>query len=162
MSYTVNAATDTAVRASISTPVASLTFASAVISTADVSSANRSRTSTWVREIGWQSGIRSLVLLAPVIPASFATVRTSPLARELEATRENACGERRTRPVATAERGDGSFRVTSTMDALPAPSTWDRDEVGRRGTVSKKYRRKKDWSHGEKRRASPRLQTMLW
>src|SRR5581483_426243 len=76
MSYTVSAATDAATSASISTPVCAVVSAVAVSSTAP--STSSARTSTFVSGSGWQSGIRSLVRFAAMIPASSAAARASP------------------------------------------------------------------------------------
>ena len=78
MSYTVRAATDTAVRASISTPVLAEVRAVAVISIRLWAWSSSKSTFTWFRGKGWQRGINSEVLLAPMMPASWAMVSTSP------------------------------------------------------------------------------------
>ena len=76
MSITVSPATATEVSASISTPVRSAVRAVAVISTA--SSVTSRSTVTPCSAIGWHSGTRSGVRLAPAMPAIRATAIASP------------------------------------------------------------------------------------
>src|SRR5579872_878138 len=118
MSYSASAATETAVSASISTPVLPVTRTSASISTASSSTVS----STATREIGsgWQSGIRSLVLFAARMPATRATPSASPLGTSPARSRAAVAGAIRTRPRATARRLVSAFSVTSTMCASPA------------------------------------------
>ena len=78
MSYTVRAAADTAVRASISTPVFPSQVTVAVISTEHRSSSRESSRSTPSKATGWHMGISSGVRFAPMMPAICATVSTSP------------------------------------------------------------------------------------
>ena len=80
MSYTVSAATDTAVSASISTPVFAVVRTVAVISIAPRASSGSSETSMPVSGSGWQSGISSCVRFAAMMPAICAVVSTSPFA----------------------------------------------------------------------------------
>src|SRR6478672_11558145 len=74
----VNAATDTAVSASISMPVCAAIFAEAVIMI--LFCFTEKFTSQWVRGRGWQSGMSSPVFLAALIPAMRAVARTLPFA----------------------------------------------------------------------------------
>ena len=69
---------ETAIKASISTPVFPMLLAVAVIFTPGIASSNARSTSTLVSGRGWQSGISSQVRLEAVIPATCATVSTSP------------------------------------------------------------------------------------
>ncbi len=78
MSYTVSAATDAAVMASISTPVWPVVAASARIRSRPPARSGVIETCRSVSGNGWQSGISSLVFLPPMTPASSATPSTSP------------------------------------------------------------------------------------
>ena len=73
MSYTVRAATLTAVSASISTPVFPVVRASLCILTEALSGSRTSRTPTLLSTMLWQSGMSALVCFAPMMPA--ATVK---------------------------------------------------------------------------------------
>ena len=77
MSYRVSAATPAAVSASISTPVAPFVSTVARIRTPSPTGSNS--TLACVSASGWQSGMRSLVRLAAMMPATRATANTSPL-----------------------------------------------------------------------------------
>jgi hypothetical protein len=80
-------------------------------------------TSTCVSAKGWQSGTRSAVRLAAMMPARRATVSTSPFGRSPFAIRANVPALMRTRPRATASRSVTALRETSTMRARPDAST---------------------------------------
>ena len=79
-------------------------------------------TSILSRTIGWHSGIRSEVRLAAVIPAIRATVRTSPLAIELDSIKSIVSDFIITAPMALAIRTVTSLSPTSTIFALPLAS----------------------------------------
>jgi hypothetical protein len=121
MSMSASPATETAVSASISTPVRSAVRAVAAIST-PLSTTVRS-TVTPCNPIGWHSGIRSGVRLAPAMPAMRATASASPLGTVPPRSAATASGPSSTRPVAQAALAVTSFPDTSTMRALPAAST---------------------------------------
>jgi len=122
MSTSVRQATETAVNASISTPVRSAVRAVAVTTT-PASSTTRS-TVTPDSPIGWHSGTRSGVRLAPMIPATRATASASPLGTPSPRSSATQSGDRSTRPVAVAVRAVTSLSVTSTMRAAPLSSRW--------------------------------------
>src|SRR5262245_11487953 len=123
MSYSVSAATDTATRASISTPVRATVPTRAVIVYPD--RCGLSSTSTWVNGRGWQSGTISDVRFAAMIPASRAVWSGSPF---LTARARIACRAAvliRTSPRATASRAVSGFADTSTIRTRPRSSTCD-------------------------------------
>src|SRR5574343_722171 len=134
----VSRATCTAVSASISTPVWPTFSAVAVQTTSDASGSTSNSTATRVSAIGWHSGIRSLVFLAPMMPASRAMPSTSPFLAEPDWIRAKVAGCMRMRPVATAVRWVLALAPTSTMWAWPWASKWVRGEdvalMGRRKT----------------------------
>ncbi len=76
ISYMVKHARDTAVKASISTPVFPTVFTSASTSIASANILNL--ISAPVKNILWHMGIKSLVFLAPIMPPIWATANTSP------------------------------------------------------------------------------------
>ena len=122
MSKTVNAAEETAVSASISTPVTPRVFTEASIRTKSVP---RSKSTVILpRGSGWQRGMISGVRLAPIMPATRATGRASPLGRS--ASKIMAITSSRVRTVASARavRVVTDFSVTSTMCAEPSARTW--------------------------------------
>src|SRR5579863_1056507 len=121
MSISASPATATAVRASISTPVRSAVRATAVSSTPR--SVTVASTVTPCSPIGWHSGIRSGVRLAPAIPAILATASASPLGTAPARSAATASAASSTRPVAQAERAVTSLPDTSTIRAWPALST---------------------------------------
>src|SRR6056297_1738913 len=122
ISYTVRAATDTAVKASISTPVWPEVLTVAVIRTPGRSSSTTRSTETLVIGSGWHSGIRSAVFLAAMIPARRAMPRTSPFLAVPAATSASVWARMRTHPSATATRSVTGLPDTSTMWAWPCPS----------------------------------------
>ena len=122
MSYTVSAATDAAVIASISTPVcpeqrATARMRSAVLPRGAGRASNV--TSTWESSSGWQSGIRSGVRLAAMIPARRAAPRTSPLAAFPAAASAQVAASMTTVASATASRDVSALPETSTILARP-------------------------------------------
>src|SRR5574343_876540 len=125
----VSRATCTAVSASISTPVWPTFSAVAVQTTSDASGSTSNSTATRVSAIGWHSGIRSLVFLAPMMPASRAMPSTSPFLAEPDWIRAKVAGCMRMRPVATAVRWVLALAPTSTMWAWPWASKWVRGEL---------------------------------
>ena len=118
----VRQATETAVSASISTPVWPLVRTRAVTESPPSSSATR--TSTLDSISGWQSGISSLVFLAAMMPAISAVARTSPFLASPERARASVSGVMRTKPSATASRVVTALSETSTMWARPVSSIW--------------------------------------
>ena len=121
MSISARPATDTEVSASISTPVRSAVRVVAVMSTP--SSVTASSTVTPCSPIGWHSGIRSGVRLAPAIPAIRATASASPFGTSPALRAATARADSSTRPVAQADRAVTSLPDTSTIRACPAAST---------------------------------------
>ena len=130
ISYTVRAATDTAVRASISTPVLPSRRHSARISMAQSGSFRVSCTSTCERVRGWQSGIRCAVCFAPIIPASWATDSTSPFFSPPDFTVFNVSCDMVTRPPATATRRVSAFSPTFTICGRPSSVKWVKSDIG--------------------------------
>src|SRR3954447_18770343 len=124
MSIIVSPATATEVSASISTPVRSAVRAVAVISTA--SSVTSRSTVTPCSAIGWHSGTRSGVRLAPAIPAIRATATASPFGIPSPRSSATTSGLTSTRPAAVATRVVTAFSETSTIRAAPCSSTWVR------------------------------------
>ena len=115
MSYTVSAATDAAVIASISTPVGPVVAASARIRSTPAARSGVIATTRSVSGSGWHSGISSAVCLPPMTPASSATVSTSPFAPPPSITRLIVSAETATSASATARRAVGGLALTSTM-----------------------------------------------
>src|ERR1700712_3067707 len=122
----VRQATETAVSASISTPVGPVTLTvarttqpgsllSGVISSATFDSAS-----------GWHSGIRSAVRLAAMMPARRAVPSTSPFLALLDRFISGVALAMTTRPSATAVRSLAGFADTSTIRASPLASMWVR------------------------------------
>src|SRR3984885_3097870 len=127
MSISASAATETAVSASISTPVRSAVRAVAVIVTP--SSSTTMSIVTECSPIGWQSGIRSGVRLAPWMPAILATASASPLGTVPSRSAATAAADSSTRPDAVATRAVTSLADTSTMRACPTASRWVRSRA---------------------------------
>ncbi len=119
MSTSVNPATAAAVSASISTPVWPTTRTRA--STLTPPSTKSKSTLTFDRGSGWQSGMRSGVRLAAMIPATRATWRASPFAVPSR-TALTVSGAMRTMHSAVASRAVASLSATSTMRAAPLSS----------------------------------------
>ena len=120
----MSAASATAVKASISTPVRPLTLQVAVISMAFLSGARARSTSTELSARGWHNGMRSGARFAPMMPASRATDSTSPFLTPPVVINFIVSGAMMPAPLATAVREVASFSVTSTMWALPCESKW--------------------------------------
>ena len=122
MSTTASAATETAVRASISTPVRSTARTVAAIDTP--SSVTARSTSTPWTPITCASGSSSGVRFAAAMPATLATARTSPLGTSPPRRAATTDGGHRTRPSAVALRAVTCLPLTSTIRACPAASRW--------------------------------------
>src|SRR5690606_22101533 len=115
------------------TPVRS-TVSTAASTSIHVSSM-RKFTSTEPTSSGWHSGMRSAARLAAWMPATRATLRTSPFDTAPRATSEVVSGCMCTRARATARRWLGSFGVTSTMRARPSGSRWVRPRSDMPGSL---------------------------
>src|SRR5207302_6220700 len=113
ISNKVRHATETAVNASISTPV------TARVPTSDVSrkpgscSSISIRTSTLVSGSGWHKGMRSAVRFAAMIPASSAVWITDPLGAVPARTLSSVSARQQRSPRALAVRTVASFSDTS-------------------------------------------------
>src|SRR5262245_22410310 len=120
----VRQATDTAVRASISTPVWPVTLT--VERTRRPGSVRSGSMSTAILETGrgWQSGISSWVRLAAMMPATRAAPSTSPFLALPLSTRSSVAFAITTRPSAVATRSVAAFADTSTMRASPPAPRW--------------------------------------
>src|SRR3954452_8286693 len=151
MSYTVRAATETAVIASISTPVRAVTRASAVSVTVPAAASTSASTSMWSRPSGWQSGMSSPVRLAARTPAMRAVPRTSPFGASPARTFAAVSGDMRTRARATARRSLAGLSPTSTMRAVPCSSTWVSSDISRalRG-AGRRLRGRDQVAHGRR------------
>ena len=123
ISYTVRAATDTAVSASISTPVLPLTLTRASMSSRPLAACGVNATSIEETGSGWQSGMSSGVFLAASMPATRATAKTSPLGSRPSVISRSVSGDIRTLPVAVATRAVTGLSPTSTICARPRSST---------------------------------------
>src|SRR5665213_2742588 len=122
----VRQATETAVSASISTPVWPATLAFARMRRPGrVASASMS-TKMDERESGWQSGISSCVRLAAMIPAMRAAPTTSPFLALPETISASVAAFIVTAPSAIAVRSVAVLAPTSTMRAAPVLSRWVR------------------------------------
>lgn len=123
MSYTVKAAVDAAVNASISTPV--LPSHSTVARISMLASVCFKSTLTCETGIGWQSGMRSGVRLAAMMPATLAIPSTSPFFIWLSRISLSAVSsEKRTVQAAVAMREVTFFWAIDTMCAAPDSETW--------------------------------------
>src|SRR5436190_4096466 len=127
MSYTVSAATETAVKASISTPVCALVSTVAEIST--TASPTLSITPMFDKGNGWHSGISSAVRFAAMIPATWAVASASPFGRSR--SRRAVSGAMRTSARATARRRETSLPPTSTIRTAPVSSTCESSLIAR-------------------------------
>ena len=130
MSYTVSSAMETPVRASISMPVLPVT---PVVMTAWMPTRPSSRSPALtgssshldlVMLSGWHIGIRLLVCLQPMIPATRAQARTSPFAAVPSTIMSRVSWCMKIHPSAIAWRFVSSFSDTSTMRTAPFSSTW--------------------------------------
>src|ERR1700752_277920 len=120
----VRQATDTAVSASISTPVGPVTLTVArTVQPASLASAVMS-SSTLESASGWQSGISSEVRLAAMMPAMRAVPSTSPFLALPETISSSVALLMTTRPSAIATRSVAGFAETSTIRASPLLSIW--------------------------------------
>src|SRR6266478_1360412 len=119
MSIRVSPATAAAVRASISTPVCPTTRARARTRTPPLT--NSKSMSTLANGRGWQSGIRSEVRFAAMMPATRATWSASPFGVPSRTAR-NVGGAIRTTHSASASREVIGLPATSTMRAAPPAS----------------------------------------
>src|SRR6185437_7888904 len=123
----VSAATDTAVSASISTPVlpAVLTVAT-MRSPASPAVAGSISTVTPVMGNGWHIGMSVLVCFAAIIPATRATAITSPLGMPPAWISASVSGCIVINPSASASRTVSALVDTSTIRAAPEASTCER------------------------------------
>jgi hypothetical protein len=124
MSNRVRQATETAVSASISTPVAALVRTCADTRKPGRASSASMLTSMPVSGSGWHRGISSAVRLAAMIPASSAVAITAPFGAVPERTASSASSEQVSVPVALAVRAVSALSDMSTMRARPSPPTW--------------------------------------
>lgn len=122
MSTIASAVTETAVSASISTPVRS-----AVPTVASMRTPSSSTSSSMLARctpITCASGSREGVDLAAWMPAMRATASTSPFGTVPSRRAVITSALQRTKPRAVAVRTVGCFAVTSTMCARPPASRW--------------------------------------
>src|SRR5437879_8301706 len=122
----VRQATDTAVSASISTPVGPVTLTVArTMQPGSFLSGVMSRV-TFDSASGWQSGISSEVRLAAMMPAMRAVPSTSPFLALPDTIRSSVVLLMTTRPSATASRSVAGLSETSTIRASPEVPIWVR------------------------------------
>ena len=110
--------------ASISTPVCAVVAALALMTSTPALRSGVISTVTSLRVSGWQSGMSSAVRLAAMMPASSATLMTSPLGPEPSMTSVSVSWSIFTVASATARRAVTGFSLTSTMRGRPSRSTW--------------------------------------
>src|SRR6266702_40595 len=122
----VRQATDTAVSASISTPVGPVTFTLARTRQPGSFASGSMSTVTFDSASGWQSGISSEVRLAAMMPAMRAVPSTSPFLAFPETIRSSVALVMTTRPSATASRSVAVLSETSTIRASPEAPIWVR------------------------------------
>src|SRR5882762_3207479 len=122
----VRQAIDTAVSASISTPVGPVTFTVARITQPGSVWSGAMSTVTFDNASGWQSGINSEVRLAAMMPAMRAAPSTSPFFALPDRISSSVAWLMMTRPSATAMRSLAGLSDTSTMRASPPESIWVR------------------------------------
>src|SRR3954447_9006750 len=122
----VRQATDTAVNASISTPVGPVTLTVARTTQPGSLRSGVISTVTFDNASGWHNGIRSEVRFAAIMPASRAAPSTSPFLAFPDAIRSSVALRMTTWPSATAVRSVAGLAETSTMRASPLPSIWVR------------------------------------
>src|SRR5450830_1360786 len=120
----VRHAIETAVSASISTPVCPVTFTVAWTRKPGRLCSGLISISTLVIGSGWQSGISPWVRLAAMMPAMRAAPSTSPFMALPASTTSSVCLRMITRPSATATRSVALLAETSTMRASPRWSIW--------------------------------------
>src|SRR4051794_16145364 len=122
----VRQATDTAVSASISTPVGPVTFTVARTMQPGSLPSGSISSVTFDSASGWQSGISSDVRLAAMMPAMRAVPSTSPFVALPDVTKSSVALLMTTRPSAIAVRSVAGFAETSTIRASPLASIWVR------------------------------------
>src|SRR5215211_1388117 len=120
----VRQATETAVKASISTPVLALTVTRARTTRPGRAGSGSMSTVTCEIGSGWQSGISSCVRLAAMMPAMRAAPSTSPFLASPLSTMSSVLAVIATRPSATATRSVTALAPTSTMRASPRRPRW--------------------------------------
>src|SRR5580704_16494061 len=120
----VRQATDTAVSASISTPVWPETFTRAVTRIPGNVASGVTSTSICDNSRGWHHGINSWVRLAAMMPAMRAVPSTSPFLASPLRTMSSVFACINTRPSATATRAVAGLAETSTMWASPRVPIW--------------------------------------
>ena len=120
----VRQATETAVSASISTPVWPPTFTSAVTRMPVGSRESSKSTLALVMASGWHSGISSCVFLAAMMPAMRAAASTSPFLASPCSTSASVADAMATKPSARAVRCVVALSETSTMRASPLSLRW--------------------------------------
>src|SRR6185437_4533867 len=120
----VRHAIETAVSASISTPVCPVTFTVARTRKPGSEGWGWISISTLVIGNGWHSGMSSCVRFAAMMPASRAAPSTSPFAALPLRMRSSVAFFVTTRPSATARRPVVGLADTSTMCASPRPVIW--------------------------------------
>src|SRR3954463_12082885 len=122
----VRQATETAVSASISTPVGPVTFTLARTRQPGSVASGSISTVTFDSARGWQSGISSAVRLAAMMPAMRAVPSTSPFLALPDTIRSSVALVMTTRPSATASRSLAGLSDTSTIRASPEAPIWVR------------------------------------
>src|SRR3954449_1450381 len=122
----VRQATETAVSASISTPVGPVTFTLARTRQPGSFALGSISTVTFDSARGWQSGISSAVRLAAMMPAMRAVPSTSPFLALPDTIRSSVALVMTTRPSATASRSLAGLSDTSTIRASPEAPIWVR------------------------------------
>ncbi len=131
MSTSVSAAAETAVSASISTPVRPVVRTRHSIPTAAGRGSSANATSTASTRSGWASGIHSAVRLAAITAARCAVASAFPLGPPPARSSRSVADCMRTRPRATASRTVSRLADTSTMRTRPFASRWERGGIGR-------------------------------
>src|SRR6266702_1261677 len=122
----VRQATDTAVSASISTPVGPVTFTLARTRQPGSFASGSMSTVTFDSASGWQSGMSSEVRLAAMMPAMRAVPSTAPFLALPDTIRSSVALLMTTRPSATASRSLTGLSDTSTIRASPEAPIWVR------------------------------------
>ena len=115
--------------ASISTPVLAEIRAVAVMTMRSRLSGISKLTSAWVIGSGWQSGIRSAVFFAAIMPASRAVASTLPLAAWPLSIASSVALAKQISPRAIASRSCTGLAETLTICALPSSSMWVRSLI---------------------------------
>src|ERR1700733_6277593 len=120
----VRQATETAVSASISTPVGPVTLTAARTTQPGSLASGVMSSVTFERASGWHSGISSEVRFAAMMPATRAVPSTSPFFALPETISASVALLMTTRPSATAVRSVAGLAETSTIRAPPLASIW--------------------------------------